>query len=244
MSNDSGADQCPSPLSTNHLMSTFTDRIHSHLAWSRVGVVLALACLVSTAACESKSRGGDAGTDTQTTTFDSSRAPYRTTIQAGWTRIDAASLNSHADFAATRDETLYLMVIPQSLPQVGEMDPPSASALKEASLDRMSKNVQEFRVEREGPVKLETTEGISVFAEGVSDGTHIQYIATFLTHDSWGYQVVAWGPAYTEDKLVNAVDTFFDGWQFTDESVPSPRPDGGVPSPPERSDASDAPASD
>jgi hypothetical protein len=200
----------------------------AYIAW-----VVALSCAVVVAACDSKSGGADTGVAEATKTFESSRAPYSAEIHPGWTRIDAASLNSHADYAATRDETLYLMVIPQSLPQVGDMDPPSATALKEASLDRMSKNVQEFRVEREGPVKLESTEGISVFAEGVSDGTHIQYIATFLTHGAWGYQVIAWGPAYTEDKLVKAVDRFFNGWQFTDASVPSGRPDGGPPSPPE-----------
>jgi hypothetical protein len=200
----------------------------AYIAW-----VVGLSCAVMLAACDSQSGGADTGVSGTTKTFESSQAPYSATIHPGWTRIDAASLNSHADYAATRDETLYLMVIPQSLPQVGDMDPPSATALKEASLDRMSKNVQEFRVEREGPVKLESTEGISVFAEGVSDGTHIQYIATFLTHGAWGYQVIAWGPAYTEDKLVNAVDRFFDGWQFTDASVPSGRPDGGRPTPPE-----------
>ena len=196
------------------------------LAWA-----FAASCLLGLVACESKYSGGDTGVAEPTTTYESSQAPYRATLQPGWSRIDAESLNTHADLAVTRNETLYLMVIPQSLPQVGDMDPPSASALKEASLDRMSENVQEFRIEREGPVKLEATEGISVFAEGVSDGTHIQYIATFLTHDGWGYQVVAWGPAYTEDKLVKAVDAFFEGWQFTDASVVSERPDGGSPPP-------------
>lgn len=198
--------------------------------WSRpawVGIVLVAGMFWGLAGCDStKQPSEDTGVEApQTRSYASESAPYALEYTSRWERLEPASLNSHADFAATLGETLYVMVIPQKLPKVGTMKPPSANALKAASVSRMSENIKEFRTEREGPVELGPTSGISVFAEGVSEGTHVQYIATYFTHKGWGYQVIAWGPAYTEKKLVDAVDGFFEGWQFTADSLRSASPD-------------------
>lgn len=158
-------------------------------------------------------------------TFTSDRAPYRLELPEGWTSTSPEEVNAHADLAATRDDEFFLIVIPQELPTVSGVDPPDVDSLKSASLERMTDNVDDFSVEREGPVELDGTPAVSVFAEGMVEDEPVQYVTIYATRDGWGYQIVAWGPRAAESKLVEAADAVAEGWQFAENSVDSPGPD-------------------
>jgi len=201
-------------------------------------VILALAAvalLASCGNCRSADDGPapDAGPDRPLCKSD--KAPYQVRLPTGWRREDPNSLNPHADLAASRDDRLFLIVIPQQLPDIDGVDPPNAGALKEASVERMRDNVEQFEIEREGPVTLEHGDGTSLFAEGVVDDNPVQYVATFVTHGQWGYQIIAWGPAGDESELVESVDALIGGWQFRDGSRGPDSADGGSASAPETS---------
>ncbi len=192
-----------------------------------IGILAATFAFVLVAGCD-RDGGAAGGADSPSPreSFVSQQAPYRVELPAGWTTTRKPDkLNPHADLAATRDERLFAIVIPQKLPELDGVDPPGADALKDASLERMRSNVNDLRVEQEGPVSLEGGEGVSVFAEGTVDDDTVQYIATFVTHGHWGYQIIAWGPAEDEAELVDQVDSLIGGWQFRDDSLPSDAPD-------------------
>lgn len=162
---------------------------------------------------------------------ESKRAPYTVELPKGWSEKPTEQLNEHADLAATRNDRLFLIVIPQKLPAVESVD---VHSLKEASVARMRKRVDDLEIEREGPVTLKRGSAVSVFAEGVADGHPVQYVATFVTHGQWGYQIVAWGPADAEVDLIDDVDAFVGGWQFRSDSLRSDatnaaRPDASTP---------------
>jgi hypothetical protein len=182
---------------------------------------LAFLMTVSTA-CDSESNDEpDRPDEPPRETFSSDKAPYKVRLPSGWKMRSTDKLNPHADLAATYHDRFFLIVIPQELPDLDGVDPPGVDALKEASLERMRGNVDDLKIEQEGPVSLEKGEGTSVFAEGKVDESRVQYIATFVQHGPWGYQIIAWGPASDESRLVDAVDTFIGGWQFRGDSLPS-----------------------
>lgn len=182
-----------------------------------------VALLVAVAAgCDSESTGeSDKPTEPPRETFSSDKAPYEVRLPDGWKTRSTDELNPHADLAATYHDRFFLIVIPQELPNLDGVEPPGVDALKQASLERMRGNVEDLKIEQEGPVTLEKGEGISVFAEGKVAESRVQYIATFVQHGHWGYQIIAWGPATDESRLVDAVDTFIGGWQFRGDSLPS-----------------------
>lgn len=192
-------------------------------------LISALGALTFVAGCKSKTSKTDTGSEEKQQKtpleFESERAPYSVTLPAGWRRTSADSINAHADLAATRQRRHFLIVIPQELPSVSGVDPPDVEALKTASLERMTANVEDLSVEREGPVELDGQPAISVFAEGIADDKPVQYITTFATHQGWGYQIIVWGPRQEESKLVDFVDAVVEGWQFTDVSVHSAESD-------------------
>jgi len=167
-----------------------------------------------------------------TWTHDSERAPYSMKLSTDWSRLGADDLNPHADLAVTQHKRLYLMVLPQPLPAFEGMEAPGARALRSAGLRRMREQIDKFRLEDQGPVTVDDVSGVSAIAEGLVGSTLVQYIATFVTHDGWGYQVIAWGPAKAEAELVTEVDRALRGWQFRDDSVVSPTsapPDAAAP---------------
>ncbi len=178
--------------------------------------------MAASAGCDSQSNDGtDQPNELPRETFSSDKAPYRVRLPSGWKTRSTDDLNPHADLAATYHDRFFLIVIPQKLPDLDGVEPPGVDALKEASLERMRGNVEDLKIEQEGPVTLEEGEGTSVFAEGKVDESRVQYIATFVQHGHWGYQIIAWGPATDESRLVDAVDTFIGGWQFRGDSLPS-----------------------
>lgn len=167
-----------------------------------------------------------------TWTYNSEHAPYSMNLSPDWNRLGADDLNPHADLAVTQHKRLYLMVIPQPLPAFEGMEAPGARALRSAGLRRMREQIDKFRLEDQGPVTVDSVSGVSAIAEGLVGSTLVQYIATFVTYDGWGYQVIAWGPAKAEAELVTKVDRALRGWQFRDDSVESPPsapPDAAVP---------------
>jgi hypothetical protein len=192
-----------------------------------IAISLTAALLVLAGGCDSNTDdapptpAADKEPTVDRTTFTSQKAPYSVELPAGWTERPDKRLNRHADLAATLDGRLFLIIIPQKLPDLKGVDPPDAEALKSASLERMSQNVDGLQVERTGPVSLENGSGLSVFAEGRVDQERVQYIATFVTYDGWGYQIIAWGPASSETELIESVDRLIGGWQFGDNSVGS-----------------------
>ena len=185
--------------------------------------------LSGTYACDSKSGGADATSEPtkaeRRVRFESDSAPYSVELPTGWRLESQGALNKHADLKASKRDRLFLIVIPQELPKLKGIEGPDVESLKEASLARMKKNVDNLQIEREGPVTLETGDGVSVFAEGRADGDRVQYVATYVTHGRWGYQIVAWGPPSAQSALVDEVDAIIKGWQFSSDSLPSERGD-------------------
>ncbi|MEZ4462026.1 MAG: hypothetical protein R3E66_20365 [bacterium] len=166
--------------------------------------------------------------------FKSTVAPYTVKLSSPWTLTTADTLNTHADLAATYDDTLYLIVIPQKLPAIPGVDPPDALALKRASLAVLEERLKGFQIARQGPIKIDDEIGQSVFASGETEGQQIQYVATYATRGDWGFQVVGWGPKDKASLLTAEVDRVLSSWKFL-ASKPSE-----LPIPSETEDAPDA----
>ncbi len=152
--------------------------------------------------------------------FEGSQAPYSIEVPGEWQRTPVEELNEFADLAVTLDERYYLIVIPQELPQYEGVESPDARAVKRASLGLLQERIDQFEIEREGPLELGNETALSVFAEGLHDNEPVQYIATYATHGTWGFQIVAWGPQEEQKQLVAATDALLAGWKFTGADSP------------------------
>lgn len=143
--------------------------------------------------------------------FQSTAAPYLMTMPGAWVREGVEDINAYADFAASFDESLYLIVIPQELP-VFPM--PDVQTFKSASVELLRENLDDFRIERQGSIILDGYDGQTVFIKGLVVGEAIQYIATYVTRDDWGYQIIAWAPVLKERELIEHVDAILTSWRF------------------------------
>jgi len=191
--------------------------------------MVAIALLFAGASCDcggglpSWSSGADDREDAavETVVFESDRAPYSVRLPEGWRLEPEGNLNEHADLRASKNDRIFLIVIPQSLPSIEGVDSPGVGELKRASLERMRENVQNLRIQREGPVTLESADAVSVFARARTRNGEVQYVTTYVTKGTWGYQIVAWGPVDAKSEIADSVDRFVRGWQFQSDSVPS-----------------------
>jgi hypothetical protein len=208
---------------------------------------LALAILASAPACDDTSNQPKA--DAEPWTYQSKQAPYSIDIPAQWQRENTREVNSYADFAIRLGKRFFVIVIPQKLPSIPGIDPPDALALKRAGTHFFKKRVEDFTVEKQGPIEIAGKTGISMFAEGKDNGSSIQYVIVFVTHDNWGYQIIAWSPKRHEDALITALDALLAGWSFDsdefdrpDEPAPTSAPEG--PAAPKDDEQRDAPPED
>ena len=168
-----------------------------------------------------KSSEKQVSADAEPWTYHSESAPYSIEIPAQWQREDASQVNSYADFAIRLGERFFVIVIPQELPSIPGIETPDALALKRAGTYYFKKRVDDFEVEREGPIEIGGKTGISMFAEGIQSDDQIQYVIVFVTDDNWGYQVIAWAPRRYEDSLVTALDALLEGWSFESDEYES-----------------------
>lgn len=178
-------------------------------------------------------KDSDKNTPAQPWTFSSELARYEVTLPPTWKpEADAKNLNAFADLAANLDNTLFLIVIPQKLPV---FPVPDARAVKSAGLEMMQNSITDLRIKRQGDIILDDVSGVSVFFEGTVESERIQYIATYMTQVGWGYQIIAWGPATAERRLIEEVDQVLAGWKFLERDPTPARPD--APSVPIRDDS-------
>jgi hypothetical protein len=56
--------------------------------------------------------------------------------------------------------------------------------------------------------------GHAVWAEGTSEDARVQYLITYVTHQGWGFQIVAVAPAEQEKRLADEVDRALLTWRF------------------------------
>lgn len=187
-------------------------------------VALAAWTVVVAVGCDDETPAPDAVA--RTWTYESANAPFAVQLPAEWKMEDPERLNKYADLAASYggEETgaLYLIVIPQRLPELEGVAPPDALSLKRASVAVMEEEIADFEVVRQGPVRVADQEGQTVFARGVVEGRPVSYVTTYLTHGGWGFQVVAWGPREREQAVVAHVDHLLNRWRFTAPANPSP----------------------
>ena len=151
--------------------------------------------------------------------FASKNAPYSLTLNGNWTLEDRQRLNPFADLAASLNTMVYLIVIPQELPSFDGMEPPDALALRRASITLMKDQVDTFAISKQGPVRIGEVLGQTVFASGIIEKQSVNYITTYVTHDGWGYQIVAWAPSEQHALLVTEVDDVLAHWRFLDKSA-------------------------
>ena len=157
--------------------------------------------------------------------YDSKKAAYSLEVPGQWEQIPAEEINRFADLAMNLGDRFYVIVIPQELPSFEGVETPDALALKRASLSLLRERIDDFEIERQGPMKLGGRTALSVFAEGTNEGQPVQYINTYVTRGDWGYQIVAWGPRKQEDGLVAATDELLSGWTFTGANTSSSNTD-------------------
>lgn len=174
-----------------------------------IALFLALAAI---AGCKEK----ESRTIVEPIEFASETAQYALTLPAGWKLESAEKLNTFADLAASYKGTHYLIVIPQQLPVIPGVETPDALALRRASVAVMEEQIEDFEIDRRGPVKLAGRTGQSVFASGVVEGQSVKYVTTYATRGGWGYQIVGWGPADKESTLVSQIDRVLATWKFTE----------------------------
>jgi len=153
-------------------------------------------------------------------TYQSKRFGYRVKMPGDWKREQSATLNQHADLAASKDAMFFLIVIPQRLRQIEGVEPPDALALKRAGLDIMSSSIDGLALDRQGPVRVDGHRGYTVFAHGRVDKQKVAYVTTYVTESTWGYQIVAWAPEPRKKALIANVDEILANWKFTTPAKP------------------------
>lgn len=195
--------------------------------WLRPFILALLASTLVATGCDEEAPAPDAVA--KTWTYESANAPYAVQLPAEWKMEDPERLNKYADLAARYggDEAsdLFLIVIPQRLPELEGVAPPDALALKRASVAVMQEEIEDFDVVRQGPVRVADGEGQTVFARGIVEGRPVSYVTTYLTYNGWGFQVVAWGPREREQAVVAHVDHLLNRWRFTEPMNPTAAPD-------------------
>lgn len=187
----------------------------THLPWRAL-----LACLLALAACDKGAAPSDAPPNSWRHT--SALAPYQLDLARAWQAEDVSAINTHADFAASLDGDLLLVIIPQKLPapvqpadpELPAPTPTSAADLKDASIALLQEQTPDFTFEREGPVVIDGQPGHAVWAKGTSEDARVQYLITYIAHQGWGFQIVAVAPAEQEKRLAEEVDRALLTWRF------------------------------
>ncbi len=149
--------------------------------------------------------------------YTAERGNYEIVFPGQWVSVRPDEINPHAEVVAHRDDTLYLMVIPQQLPSFPS---PDVYQLKDLALEMLEESVDELIVDRQGAVELDGTSGLTVFATGRLDGDDISYITTYAVDDDYGYQIIAFSDANDDTELFDEVDTILSRWHFGDETDP------------------------
>src|SRR5690554_5049410 len=116
------------------------------------------------------------------------RAPYALTFPAAWIAEPPHSINPHAEVAASLDDSLFVMVLPQKMPTFPTPDVHELQRLAMATLDS---SVDNLIIDRQSPIRLDGAEGLSVMARGELDGDPVRYINAYLVHQGYGYQIIA-----------------------------------------------------
>lgn len=140
-------------------------------------------------------------------------APYELLFPGTWQLERPESINPHAEIAASREDKYFLLVIPQELP---EFPRPDVFALQKTALQMLQDSVDNFLIERQGPLELDQTPGLSVFARGELQGRAIRYITSYIVHGDFGYQIIAFAELEDEQTLLEDMDLILSHWRFTD----------------------------
>ena len=149
---------------------------------------------------------------------------YTVALDPSWTVEDPKPLNSYADFAASKDEVLFFLIIPQPLPALPDVPAPTALDLKRASVHVMEQEIDKFEVELQGPVNVDGQLGQTVVAHGHVEKDHIKYVTTYFAVGKNGYQIVAWGPFSRGDELLKEADKILATLKFPNASKEKSKP--------------------
>ncbi len=181
-------------------------------ALTLIGCALFVTALLSVG-CE---RCKSAGDDAPPWRFVSESAPYQVIFPPEWTAESPESINPHADVAANRENLYFFMVIPQELPTFPS---PTLEDVRDAALNMLDQSVDNFTVDRQGPLELDGARGTTVFATGEIEGDSIAYIASYVIHGDFGYQIIAFTEGDRYGKLFEEVDVILSNWQFVAEQI-------------------------
>lgn len=138
------------------------------------------------------------------------RAPYALTFPAEWIAEPPQSINPHAEVAASLDDALFLMVIPQKLPT---FPTPDVHQLQRLGMETLDRSVDNLIIDRQSPIRLGGVEGLSVIARGELHGDPVRYINAYLVHLGYGYQIIAFASDEHSEALIAQVDLILASWE-------------------------------
>ncbi len=174
--------------------------------------ILALVVLFSVS-CENKA---DPKAKAPLETWEFKSELFKIKLPSSWKKEKPENLNSFAKFAASKNDSHFILVIPQKLPEIPGVETPDAFALKRASINIMRSVDKEFKIEVEGPAKIGNIVAQSVVASGVVEGEKLQYVTSYLTSGNNGIQIVAWGPYEEGKSLVQETDKILADFEILD----------------------------
>lgn len=143
--------------------------------------------------------------------FVSDAAEYEVTFPGDWRREPAGSINPFAELAASRESTLFFMVIPQEMPQFPRAQ---MSEMRDLAIARLEETVEDFTIDRQGHVEVDGVTGTTIFASGRLNDRSIAYINTYLIHGDFGYQLIAFTEREHKEKLFQEMDFILSTWRF------------------------------
>lgn len=181
--------------------------------YRRVALFFAALLVVgATTACDEC--GATTGDDERPWRFVSDDADYELVFPGEWVLEPEGSINPHADVAASRDDTFFFMVIPQTLPSFPN---PDVLELKRTALEMLDDSVDNLVVERQGPLELGGVSGLTVFTDGEVDGQSVAYITSYVIRNNMGYQIIAFTDQEHASKLFDETDAILSTWEFVDD---------------------------
>ncbi|RAL25338.1 hypothetical protein DL240_03765 [Lujinxingia litoralis] len=150
------------------------------------------------------------GVDAPPWRVEGERAPYALSFPASWIAEPPHSINPHAEVAASLNDTLFFMVIPQKLPT---FPTPDVFELQRLGIDTLDQAVDNLIIDRQSPIRLDGIEGLSVIARGELDGDPVRYINAYLVRDGYGFQLIAFASDEHSEALITEVDAILASWK-------------------------------
>lgn len=194
----------------------------------RLAIILCAASSICAMACQRDS--STTSSPPLPVTWSSERAPYRLTLPLSWQPFSPEVLDNGADFAASHQDRI-LMVLATAVPSPpGKRDEPGAPQIARyaaQSIAQLEEDVRDLEVLEKKETSLGPHKAVVITAHGEVNARTSRYMIAYTGAPGWRFQIVAWSHTSQAAELSDEFDQVLSTWQITsNEPVPTMRDAG------------------